>query len=225
MDFIKALDTATNRNFLIYGWGNKENTYRGVYEDDSTASRSSISSIRFPRVYKKQVEKVHKANQFLLPRNISPNDGQPKVDKDFLLPIKELIEGTDVKSCVFKLFYGKKFVIIKGKYLHMSLRLFSIGYSAFHHNPENHNQHSGHVHFYFAMYLHIRKNWGKFEFNVEIVKESESGYELLKAEQDELDKYINKPALLNSNITAYIPKKSDWIPQEDIERFKNEYDI
>lgn len=225
MEFIIARDTSTDKIFRIFGWSKKSRyIVRGRY-DDSPGEMELLSIGKFSGVPRKRIDSVHRANSLVMAGVNLKKDYVPTLAKDFKLPIDEFVNGTDIQGCVYKLYYGDRYLVIKAKYLHFSLKLFNDGYNSFHHNPHNHTETSGHAHFYFKMYNYIRKHWGQKTFRVEIVHRSNDPYVLLYTEQIELNAGRKKVKMLNNNITAYIPEKSGWIAPEIVEKFKQKFDL
>lgn len=138
-------------------------------------------------------------------------------------------------SCLFKLFYGDRYVIAKGKTLAGSVFLIEKGYAYFlaggggtgrrNLGGEGQKEGDGKNTYYRKFYSYIKKN-PALEFRIEVILESENAYQLLKQEQIELTKAIRDKRLLNNNITAYIPKyrKSTasygWISRGHVLSFK-----
>lgn len=145
-------------------------------------------------------------------------------------------EYFEVESCIYKLYYGPYYVIIKGKTLTGSIYLFERGYAAFmaagggigrgkQLGGKGQEEWEGKNTFYYKFYKMIYYNPG-FEFKVEVLLESNDGYQLLKHEEIELSKCIRDKKCLNSNVTAYIPKfrKSTnsygWISKRQVADFR-----
>lgn len=127
----------------------------------------------------------------------------------------------DRKSTVVKLFYGKKkYVVVKSKNEFTTLKSIEKQLAAFLRggvdNPAN---------MYIHLFRYVKKNPGS-PFKAVLVLESESGYELLKAEQTELDRGRSNPDMLNNNTEAYLPHFDEvaetygWISKTDAMNFK-----
>lgn len=145
----------------------------------------------------------------------------------------------DIMSCVYRLWYSDKYVIVKGKNLAGSVFLIQKGMayflagggraseqSAAGVSGEGHKEGQGKNTFYFQFYTHIKTN-PSLEWKVELVFESDNGYQLLKREQIELAGAIKDKRCLNSNVEAYIPKfraktllYGDWIKPAHVLNFK-----
>mgnify|MGYP000892593253 CR=1 FL=1 len=139
----------------------------------------------------------------------------------------------EVESCLYKLFCGKKYIIVKGKTLAGSVYLIQKGYAYFiagggrkgNKAGDGHKEGSGTNTYYFNFYKHIKKNPTQ-EVRIEIILESNNPYQLLKIEQIELTKSFKDKNNLNNNITSYIPKyrtatKSyGWIPKSAVLNYK-----
>lgn len=128
----------------------------------------------------------------------------------------------EIQSCVFKLFYGDRYIIHKGKYLAFSIDLLEKNYGYF-----LAYQHTGTSftkdHFY-NFYDYIRKNEG-LKFRLEVISDSTDALELLKTEHLELNKAIRDKKCINSNIEIYIPKFNEktgmhnWITVDQVDQF------
>jgi len=129
-----------------------------------------------------------------------------------MIPIIE--EHFEVESCVYKLYHGNKYVIVKGKTLTGSVHLIEKGYQAFMtagggtgrgQGGQGQNEWDGVNTYYLKLYKYIYDN-PKLISRIEILNESNSGYELLKTEHIELQKSIKDKNCINNNVQAYIPK-------------------
>lgn len=145
----------------------------------------------------------------------------------------------DTFACVYRLWYGDQYVIVKGKNLAGSVFLIQKGLayflagggkvgndSAAGVSGEGHKEGQGKNTFYFQFYSFIKTN-PTLEWKVEVILESNNGYQLLKREQQELDSAIRDKRCRNSNVEAYIPKfrpktalYGDWIKPAHILCFK-----
>ncbi len=138
------------------------------------------------------------------------------------------------ESCVYKLFYGERYVIIKAKVLAGSIFLFEKGYAAFigagggtgwGNGGQGQKEWDGTNTFYFKFYTYIHNNPG-LKFRVEILLETNDPYQLLKREEQELRRCMNDKKCYNSNITAYIPKfrsktnSYGWISKRNVADFR-----
>lgn len=126
-------------------------------------------------------------------------------------------------QCVLKITYdGKKYIIAKGKEGYATAKRIENSLNAFIRGGRND---PSSVYFHFFNY--IKKHPHK-EFNVEVLLESDSAYELLKREQQELDKGLTDKKFMNNQVNAYIPEwKEDlkmygnWIPPHAVMNFRN----
>lgn len=141
----------------------------------------------------------------------------------------------EVESCLYRLYYGDRYIIAKGKTLAGSVFLIEKGYAYFiaggggtgrrNLGGVGHKEGDGKNTYYRKFYSYIKKN-PALDFRVEVILESNNGYQLLKAEQEELTKAIRDKKLLNNNITAYIPKyrvdtqSYGWISRAYVMNFK-----
>lgn len=142
-----------------------------------------------------------------------------KHSKEVKLNLPE-IDNT-IQGCVYKLYCGKKFLIIKGKTLAGSLMMFEKGYSYFvgyEHNITDKNR------YYYKMYYYIFRH-PDFSINIQVLFTSENAYDLLVFEQEQLSKYFSDKKCFNNNLTSYINvfnEKTDsygWMSKQDVERF------
>lgn len=140
----------------------------------------------------------------------------------------------ETESCVYRLYCGKKYVIVKGKTLAGSIYLIDRGYAAFiaagggtgnREGGVGQNEYDGVNTYYMKLYKFIREN-PTLPVHAEVVIESSNHYLLLKVEQMELDAAFKDKNCLNNNITSYIPifrKKSQsygWINRGSVLAFK-----
>jgi hypothetical protein len=131
----------------------------------------------------------------------------------------------DLNFVVYKLSYAGKYIIIKGKTLAGSLILLVDTLSSF----DKDNKKRFKEHLYTHLFEHIKDNPGAGRFRVKIlaqVSKRTSFYDLLKAEQIELDQARYDSNCLNNQIEVYIPKYNEstnmygWIPATDAMNFK-----
>lgn len=140
---------------------------------------------------------------------------------------------SEVGGCVYKLWHKGKYVIVKAKTLASSVFLIEKGYAYFiaggggsgkKANGEGHKEWDGKNSFYFKFYQWVKDN-PSIDAKVEVLFESEDAFELLKFEQQELDKNIKDKNCLNSNVQAYIPEFREktnsygWITKKEVNKF------
>lgn len=140
----------------------------------------------------------------------------------------------ETESCVYKLFYGDRYVIVKAKTLAGSIYLFEKGYASFiaggggtgkDKAGEGQKEWDGTNTFYFKFYKYIHDHAG-FLFNIEVILETNNCYQLLKREEIELSASFTNKKCFNSNVTAYIPKfrtkinMYGWIPKRSVADFR-----
>lgn len=142
-----------------------------------------------------------------------------------MIPIQD--EYFEVESCVYKLYYGNRYVIVKGKTLAGSIYLIEKGYANFISSwggikgKESEDVNS----YYKKFYLYIHKK-PKLSFRVELLLESNDGSKLLMKECNELNRSIRDKKCLNNNVEPYIPifrektQSYGWISKEAVESFK-----
>lgn len=137
-------------------------------------------------------------------------------------------EQHETESCLYKLCYGKKYIVVKGKTLAGSVYLIEKGYAYFiagGDHGEGHKEGDGKNTFYHKFYQYIKDNPG-LVFRLEVVLETNNGYQLLKNEQIELNKAFYDKNLLNNNLTAYLPKYRQqtgsygWISRAHVLNFR-----
>lgn len=100
---------------------------------------------------------------------------------------------------VFRLSYGEKCLIVKGKTLSGALFLIKKGFEIY--TPDRARKDM----LYWKFFNHVLKTPGK-RFRVRILMATHNPYRLLKREQNELDKAVYDKSILNSNKKAYIPQ-------------------
>lgn len=124
----------------------------------------------------------------------------------------------NIKGCVFKLFWGEKFVIIKCRTYARAKTI--IEQSIFYHLKTGMNDK-----LYNNFFDYIDNN-SDHSFEVEIIYQNNNPYKLLIAEQTELNKAKDNPNCMNVNSEAYIPKgiqgnRKAWINRGHYLNFKN----
>lgn len=137
----------------------------------------------------------------------------------------------EIESCLYKLYYGDRYVIVKGKTLAGSVYLIEKGYAGFLAGGKLAERGFGlkawksKNAYYFKLYSYMKK-FPSLQFRVEVLLESNNGYQLLKHEYIELQKCIRDKKCLNSNVTSYIPqfreetKSYGWISKAHVLNFK-----
>jgi len=172
-----------------------------------------------------------------------------KVEKDDVLsPIEEQVNALSEEimislrknlpetSGVYKLFYGDRYVIVKGKTVSGSLFLIVKGYAYFLFGGQGTGNglqepygkgrqlNVGANEFYWPLYSYIKNHPGQ-TWRLERILIDDSGYQLLKAEQEALDAAQGDKKCLNSNRDAYIPKQNaktgmyGWISAREVGSF------
>jgi hypothetical protein len=140
----------------------------------------------------------------------------------------------EVESCVYKIWHGGKYLIIKAKNLASSVYLLEKGLASYiaagggkgrGRGGSGQNEWDGvntyYMHFYKWVYDHP-----SLSSRIEVVLESGNAYELLKTEQIELRKAIRDKKCLNSNLNAYIPiyraksRSYGWIDRGSVLAFR-----
>lgn len=148
---------------------------------------------------------------------------QSKVSAGF--PIS--VEGIELgKPSVFKIYFGRKYIIWKGKSIGQSIDF--IGKSI---NARRKDGNTDKTNFMYHVVNHISKNGVMRGIcDIESVtndyeKENGSidGYAMLMEEQRMLDESVKDTYCLNNNLQAYIPDNTSYISNRDKERFLNKY--
>lgn len=127
----------------------------------------------------------------------------------------------DRQSTVVKLFYGlKKYVVVKCKNEFTSLKAIEKQLAAYlRGGVENPGS------LYLHLFRYVKANPGE-KFTSELILESKSGYELLKAEQQQLWKGRKDKNCLNNATEAYIStfnqdtKMYGWLTQNEVLNFR-----
>jgi hypothetical protein len=122
-------------------------------------------------------------------------------------------------KCIVKLKYGNKFVIVKCKEAMSSMKRIE--------NSVNAAVRGGTIDpsGLYAFLIQYVISHPDNKFKVEY-KESDSGYELLKEEQQLLDVNKSNPACLNNQTEAYIPNYNEetgmygWITKQELLNFR-----
>lgn len=112
------------------------------------------------------------------------------------------------EHCVYKLYYGDRYIINKCQQLAPSLYMLQNGYAnyiAYEVTPFDQKKNK----LYLNFYEYIKKH-PDLPFRLEILMQSDNPYQILKAEQIALNKAINDKKCLNSELVIYIPK---WRPE------------
>lgn len=148
--------------------------------------------------------------------------------------IQILEEYLETESCVYKLYYGDRYVVVKGKTLAGSIYLIERGYVAFiaagggtgrGRGGEGQKEWDGTNSYYFQFYSYIYDN-PDFSYKVEVILETNDAYRLLKTEYLVLKSCLKDKKCLNSNVTSYIPKFSvktgtyGWITKRNVTDFR-----
>lgn len=124
------------------------------------------------------------------------------------------------KPSLVKVTYGNKYVIVKCKKQSSSLKSIENSVNAFIRGGSNRPE---------GLYYHLLnyvKAHPNNKFKVSCILETDNVYELLKAEQAEIDKGLNNPDFLNNQTETYIPeydfdeKSFGWISQNYVLNFR-----
>lgn len=111
-------------------------------------------------------------------------------------------------GCVYKLFWGEKYIIVKCKTFLRSKTIFEQSLEAYLRRGKRDNH-------YTSLFKYI-KSIPYLNFTTEILFESENPYRLLVEEQIQLDSAKNDENCLNESFDAYVPvliqgKRKTWI--------------
>ena len=110
-----------------------------------------------------------------------------------------------VGSCVFKVYYGEKYIVSMGKYLKNALDMLNVDIRGMKYKRSSlFKMDKGGQFILFADYVY--KNPSK-QFVVEILLQSNNPYRLLKRCQEELDDAIADPNCLNSFFIPFLSRK------------------
>lgn len=126
-----------------------------------------------------------------------------------------------LESTVVKLFYGpKKYVVVKSKKEFDTLKAIEKQLASFlRGNPLNPGS------MYSHLFVYVKKH-PDLKFKVVNQLTSESGYELLKKEQELLDEGRKSKVMLNNNTDAYVPlynvdtQMYGWITKNEFLNFE-----
>lgn len=127
-----------------------------------------------------------------------------------------------IGSCVYKLSFNGKYLIIKAKDHLASIEVIQKSLNQFMRNSEFQRK-PDNLYFHFFSYVEKMKEG---EFTTEILIETDNQYDLLKAEQMELDKGLKDKLCLNNATQAYIPIYNEetghygWITKGAVLNFK-----
>jgi hypothetical protein len=171
---------------------------------------------------KKQVLPKCSKNILLLKNNqrMKTSSNKPTVTKKF--PIEVPTHQYHSHPSIFKILFGKKYLIWKGKSLLQSCEYIAESIERYIRLNKNDD-----TDYLYHVVNHIKKT-RVIKATVEVVcndfvkttksgSESINGYAMLVEEQKLLDKAAKDPDCLNNNAIAYTPK---WIKADHLERFE-----
>lgn len=104
----------------------------------------------------------------------------------------------NIQGCVFKLFWGERYVIVKCK-------MFARAKTIIEQSLKYHLKTGMHDKLYEKFFSYI-KSTPFHSFQVEILLESNNPYQLLKKEQSELDLCKTDINCMNTSFEAYVPQ-------------------
>lgn len=151
-------------------------------------------------------------------------------DPDYVKVQEKEVDEFQIEKCIYKLYHGDRYIIVKGKNLAGSVFLIDKGYAGFlagnklNLKGSGHKEWEGKNSFYFKFYRYKQK-FPKLPTKTEVIFESEDGFELLKREQEELQKSIRDKKCLNSNVESYIPvfrektQSFGWLTKAEVDKF------
>ena len=153
------------------------------------------------------------------------NEEAVRITKGF--PIEIPIGKVQSAASVFKVYFGKKYFIWKGKALYQSAEIISKSIVARLRNG-NFNE----IDFMYHVVNHIKKNgitkgFCKAEsvFNdYERDNGTINGYQMLIDEQKMLDEARKDGYCLNNNAQSYVPENTAYISNKDKQRFLVKYE-
>lgn len=127
-----------------------------------------------------------------------------------------------VGSCVYKLTYAGRYVIVKAKDMDKSAHAIQRALNQFLREAPSQRRADN---LYYHFFTYIEKTPDK-EIEATLILESKSAYELLQAEYTALKAAMKDKACLNNNTDPYLPAYNDetgmygWIPKADYLNFK-----
>lgn len=132
-----------------------------------------------------------------------------------------IIRGNNyAESCVVKVKYGNKYIIVKCKSLPQGMKNLENAVNAFIRGGANNP-----AGMYYHLINYVKTHPGN-TFKVEMILESDNAYYLLKKEQEELDLGRGNENFLNNQLQAYIPAYDEekqaygWIPKSSVLHFR-----
>ena len=146
------------------------------------------------------------------------NTKSPLITKGF--PISVPLDEYYSCSCVYKILFGKKYFIWKGKALLQSCE----GIAKQLKTPVVTKTLPARNSYLYLVIEHIIKT-RCLGGSVTIIDHSKEPLELLKIEQKELDKAASDPDCLNNNEQAYVPASTHFISEADKEKFLQWYPV
>jgi hypothetical protein len=147
----------------------------------------------------------------------SMNTNQPKITDGY--PISVPLNEYYTCPAVYKIVFGKKYFIWKGKSLLQSCE--AIGKQL--HKPVSLKELPLSDNHLFHVVSHIIKT-RCMSGSVQVLDYNKTPLQLIKREQQELDKAINDPNCLNNNEQAYVPVTNHFINEGDKQRFLKWYE-
>jgi hypothetical protein len=205
--------TYKGKTFLIHGWLDSAKTT--VYGVDDAGNPFRFARAKFPRVPTASITKITSINKKTV-KKADPSIPAQEFAQSFTYGIPEL--ASEIQGCVYKLFFGTKFIIVKAKYLRNSLEILQRNYAYFYANKHLSTDNKNLL--YFKFYEHCRTNHDKLKYRVELAVQSNGPLELLIAEQDLLLAEMKNKKCLNTSLVAYFPK---WVPSEVKTKFVEIY--
>lgn len=127
-----------------------------------------------------------------------------------------------IGSCVYKLSFNDRYVIIKAKDHKLSVEGIQKALNQFMRYSEAQRKPSN---LYYHLFSYIEKQ-KEGVFAVEILLETDNAYDLLKAEQTALNAARKDKKCLNNNTEAYIPEYNEttgmhgWVSKSAVLNFK-----
>lgn len=127
-----------------------------------------------------------------------------------------------VNSCVYKLSFQDRYVIIKAKDHQLSVEGIQKSLNQFMRHSQLQRD-SKNLYFHFFSFVEKIKEG---DFKAEILLESDNAYDLLKCEQEALNKARKDKKCLNNNIESYIPAYNEekglygWLPKQAVLNYK-----
>lgn len=115
----------------------------------------------------------------------------------------------EVKGCVFKLYYGEKYIISMGRSLAWPIKTIQADIDRYSENMDSAKS-KERLYWKFCRYVKLAK---EREYRIEVLFESENPYQLLQRCQIELDNSKDDTNCLNTFFEPYLSKRIQTAPR------------